>query len=105
MVLNSMQRDPVVSKASELLRLGLMPSPAELRAGKASCGVFYETITTDWGIGVLEPPRGRRCHRRRQAEGRVEIHGRRTFEPWTLECTLIRGRYPRTEIEEMYSHV
>lgn len=32
----SMQRDPVVSKASELLRLGLMPSPSELRAGKVS---------------------------------------------------------------------
>ena len=32
----SMQRDPVVSKASELLRLGLMPSPDELRAGKVS---------------------------------------------------------------------
>ena len=31
-----MQKDPVVSKASELLRLGLMPSPAELRAGKVS---------------------------------------------------------------------
>ena len=29
-----MQRDPVVSKASELLRLGLMPSPSELRNGK-----------------------------------------------------------------------
>ncbi|KIJ66647.1 hypothetical protein HYDPIDRAFT_85907 [Hydnomerulius pinastri MD-312] len=30
----SMQNDPVVSKASELLRLGIMPSPGELRAGK-----------------------------------------------------------------------
>ncbi|KAF9223461.1 hypothetical protein BS17DRAFT_781899 [Gyrodon lividus] len=30
----SMQNDPVVSKASELLRLGLMPSPDEVRAGK-----------------------------------------------------------------------
>ncbi|KAK7454476.1 Apoptosis-inducing factor 1 [Stygiomarasmius scandens] len=30
----SMQNDPVVSKSSELLRLGLMPSPDELRAGK-----------------------------------------------------------------------
>ena len=29
-----MQNDPVVSKASELFRLGLMPSPAELREGK-----------------------------------------------------------------------
>ncbi|KAH9481675.1 Apoptosis-inducing factor 1 [Psilocybe cubensis] len=30
----SMQNDPVVSKASELLRLGLMPSPEEVKAGK-----------------------------------------------------------------------
>lgn len=30
----SMQRDPVVSKASELLRLGLMPTPSKLREGK-----------------------------------------------------------------------
>ncbi|ESK86596.1 rhodocoxin reductase [Moniliophthora roreri MCA 2997] len=30
----SMQNDPVVSKASELLRLGLMPSPDEIRDGK-----------------------------------------------------------------------
>ncbi|GLB40497.1 putative rieske [2Fe-2S] domain containing protein [Lyophyllum shimeji] len=30
----SMQNDPVVSRASELLRLGLMPSLGELRAGK-----------------------------------------------------------------------
>lgn len=42
-----MQRDPVVSKASELLRLGLFPSPAELRAGKVSNGchliIFHPT--------------------------------------------------------------
>lgn len=31
---NSMQNDPVVSKASELFRLGLMPSPYQLREGK-----------------------------------------------------------------------
>ncbi|KIK62519.1 hypothetical protein GYMLUDRAFT_41980 [Collybiopsis luxurians FD-317 M1] len=30
----SMQNDPVVSAASELLRLGLMPSPEEIKAGK-----------------------------------------------------------------------
>lgn len=29
-----MQKDPVVVKASELLRLGLMPSSTEIRAGK-----------------------------------------------------------------------
>jgi len=30
----SMQNDPVVSAASELLRLGLMPSPEDIKAGK-----------------------------------------------------------------------
>ncbi|EMD31273.1 hypothetical protein CERSUDRAFT_89128 [Gelatoporia subvermispora B] len=40
----SMQRDPVVSKASELLRLGLMPSPAELRAGKDLLSVDIQTV-------------------------------------------------------------
>ena len=29
-----MQNDPVVSKASELLRLGLMPSVEEIKGGK-----------------------------------------------------------------------
>jgi len=38
----SMQSDPVVSKASELLRLGLMPTPEEVRAGKV--GVFFSTL-------------------------------------------------------------
>ena len=32
----SMQNDPVVMKATELMRLGLMPSPEEIKAGKAS---------------------------------------------------------------------
>jgi len=32
-----MQNDPVVSKASELLRVGLMPSPEDLRGGKVIC--------------------------------------------------------------------
>ncbi|OBZ72306.1 Apoptosis-inducing factor 1 [Grifola frondosa] len=40
----SMQRDPVVMKASELLRLGLMPSPAELRAGKDLLSVDIQTV-------------------------------------------------------------
>ena len=31
---SSMQNDPVVSKCSELMRLGLMPSPEELKSGK-----------------------------------------------------------------------
>ncbi|KAG1747078.1 uncharacterized protein EDB91DRAFT_1116111 [Suillus paluster] len=44
----SMQNDPVVSKASELLRLGLMPSPAELREGKNLLGVDISTVSTKW---------------------------------------------------------
>ena len=40
-----MQNDPVVLKASELLRLGLMPTPEELKEGKVShfplCGLGY----------------------------------------------------------------
>jgi hypothetical protein len=36
----SMQNDPVVSKASELLRLGLMPSVEEIKAGKV-CIMFF----------------------------------------------------------------
>ncbi|KIP10452.1 hypothetical protein PHLGIDRAFT_33845 [Phlebiopsis gigantea 11061_1 CR5-6] len=40
----SMQRDPVVSKASELLRLGLMPSPTELRAGKDLLSIDISTV-------------------------------------------------------------
>lgn len=34
---HSMQNDPVVVKASELMRLGLMPSPDEVRLGKVEC--------------------------------------------------------------------
>ena len=40
----SMQRDPVVSKASELLRLGLMPSVAELKAGKDLLSVDIASV-------------------------------------------------------------
>ncbi|KAI0090249.1 hypothetical protein BDY19DRAFT_939199 [Irpex rosettiformis] len=40
----SMQRDPVVSKASELLRLGLMPSPSEVRNGKDLLSVDIQTV-------------------------------------------------------------
>ncbi|KAJ3486827.1 hypothetical protein NLI96_g3958 [Meripilus lineatus] len=40
----SMQRDPVVSKASELLRLGLMPSPSELKAGKDLLSVDIASV-------------------------------------------------------------
>ncbi|KAG2756692.1 hypothetical protein P692DRAFT_20825944 [Suillus brevipes Sb2] len=42
---SSMQNDPVVSKASELLRLGLMPSPAELRAGKSLLSIDISTTS------------------------------------------------------------
>jgi len=40
----SMQNDPVVSKASELLRLGIMPSPEELRAGKDILSVDISSV-------------------------------------------------------------
>lgn len=40
----SMQRDPVVSKASELMRLGLMPSAAEIKAGKNLLDVDIQTV-------------------------------------------------------------
>ncbi|KAF5367161.1 hypothetical protein D9758_004001 [Tetrapyrgos nigripes] len=40
----SMQNDPVVSKSSELLRLGLMPSPEELRGGKDPLTVDMSTV-------------------------------------------------------------
>ncbi|KZT29687.1 hypothetical protein NEOLEDRAFT_1153617 [Neolentinus lepideus HHB14362 ss-1] len=39
----SMQADPVVSKASELMRLGLMPSAEEVRAGKDLLGIDIST--------------------------------------------------------------
>ena len=39
-----MQNDPVVSKASELLRLGLMPSVEEIKAGKV-CIMFLGWLT------------------------------------------------------------
>ena len=35
-----MGSDPVVSKSSELLRLGLMPSMEELRTGKVRLSVY-----------------------------------------------------------------
>ncbi|KAI0775025.1 hypothetical protein BD413DRAFT_471840 [Trametes elegans] len=40
----SMQRDPVVIKASELLRLGLMPSAAEIKAGKDLLSIDISTV-------------------------------------------------------------
>ncbi|CCM02291.1 uncharacterized protein FIBRA_04379 [Fibroporia radiculosa] len=41
----SMQYDPVVSKASELMRLDLMPSPTELKAGKNLLSVDIQTVS------------------------------------------------------------
>ncbi|KAH9902894.1 hypothetical protein C8Q73DRAFT_635454 [Cubamyces lactineus] len=40
----SMQRDPAVMKGSELLRLGLMPSAAEIKAGKDVLSVDLSTV-------------------------------------------------------------
>ena len=42
-----MQNDPVVSKASELLRLGLMPSLEEIKAGKVCIMIIYIYILSD----------------------------------------------------------
>ncbi|KAJ3716002.1 hypothetical protein C8R42DRAFT_725191 [Lentinula raphanica] len=42
----SMQNDPVVSAASELLRLGLMPSPDEIKAGKDLLAVDISSISS-----------------------------------------------------------
>ena len=42
-----MQNDPVVSKASQLMRLGLMPSPDEVRAGKVDCCFQTEFLWPD----------------------------------------------------------
>jgi len=42
----SMQRDPIVSKCSELLRLGLMPSASEIRAGKDPLTVDISTAAS-----------------------------------------------------------
>ncbi|KIK10084.1 hypothetical protein K443DRAFT_81036 [Laccaria amethystina LaAM-08-1] len=39
----SMQNDPVISKASELLRLGFMPLPEEIRAGKDLLSIDIST--------------------------------------------------------------
>ncbi|KAF9064162.1 hypothetical protein BDP27DRAFT_1333914 [Rhodocollybia butyracea] len=42
----SMQNDPVVSAASELLRLGLMPSPEDIKAGKDILTVDISSISS-----------------------------------------------------------
>jgi len=39
----SMQADPIVSKSSELMRLGLMPSASEIKAGKDPLSVDLST--------------------------------------------------------------
>ncbi|EPQ52733.1 hypothetical protein GLOTRDRAFT_64447 [Gloeophyllum trabeum ATCC 11539] len=48
----SMQKDPVVSKASELMRLGLMPSPEEVRAGKDLLGIDISTQGAKARVGA-----------------------------------------------------
>lgn len=45
---STMQHDPHVTKSAELFRLGLMPSPEELRAGKVR--KYTPSIElADWG--------------------------------------------------------
>lgn len=43
---SSMQNDPVVSKASELFRLGLMPSVELIKSGQVSQPVSITTVTS-----------------------------------------------------------
>ncbi|CAA7266910.1 unnamed protein product [Cyclocybe aegerita] len=50
----SMQNDPVVAKASELLRLGLMPSPDEIKAGKDLLSIDISTAGTKPEV-IAEP--------------------------------------------------
>ncbi|KAL0060827.1 Apoptosis-inducing factor 1 [Marasmius tenuissimus] len=52
----SMQNDPVVSKASELLRLGLMPSLEEVKAGKSLNGVNGVNSNNQPGPSILPTP-------------------------------------------------
>ncbi|TBU39755.1 hypothetical protein BD309DRAFT_901165 [Dichomitus squalens] len=40
----SMQKDPVVSKASELIRLGLMPSKSEIKSGKDLLSIDISSV-------------------------------------------------------------
>ncbi|TFK27152.1 flavo protein [Coprinopsis marcescibilis] len=47
----TMQNDPVVSKASELLRLNLMPTPDEVEAGKDLLSIDISTIAS---LNVLQ---------------------------------------------------
>lgn len=49
----SMQADPIVSQCSELLRLGLMPSASEIKAGKVCCA-----DPTHWHGRDLTAPSG-----------------------------------------------
>ncbi|KAI0714432.1 hypothetical protein C8T65DRAFT_644304 [Cerioporus squamosus] len=41
----SMQKDPIVSKASELLRLGLMPSASEIKGGKDILSIDIASVS------------------------------------------------------------
>lgn len=68
-----MQRDPVVSKASELLRLGLMPSPEELRAGKVRLLLYPLLVRFSQeliaNVALLEFAYGGHCKRSVEREG------------------------------------
>lgn len=68
-----MQRDPVVSKASELLRLGFMPSASEIRNGKV-CTLLHSSINS---ASLMTTPVGpldcRYSDRGCEAEGRVNV--------------------------------
>lgn len=84
-----MQRDPVVSKASELLRLGLMPSASEIKAGKVRSHVptsprSHLTTNVHWRIVLSGLIDDRYPDGRREGEARLIIH-------WT--DVLIRRLY------------
>ncbi len=53
-----MQRDPYVAKASELMRLDIMPSLAEIKAGKVSVTrLSLSTVAADLGgQNILDIP-------------------------------------------------
>jgi hypothetical protein len=50
--LDSMQNDPVVMAASELFRMGRMPSPEELKAGKVRELVSPLRLSSEFGCGL-----------------------------------------------------
>ena len=106
-----MQRDPVVSKASELLRLGLMPSPSELRNGKVRNDRLLVTssagsteISNVHAIGPIVcgyPNRGFKTESRVKVECKMQSEGTCLCKPSVsilydedkgLRVPLCRGR-------------